>query len=424
MQPPTTYLKTGDTGADVKQLQNFLVSIGYLTPAQMATGPGIYGPATTEAVAKYQSHLGVNNTGGVGAWGPLTIAAATKDIGTAKANANMSYGTSNPNANMSVGTSNPNLNMSTNAGSTVAKQPAVTTKTGPSVADLGISGTSTAKTTTTSTTSGNTASGQTGGNSGGSTTPTTPTTNFIEGTTVQKTGNDAVDAALAGIASVIAQNHAAGNVINPALDITPELAAKFVADAHTQLDPYYQQQITSVIGDVNQNLARVKSQFENAQNQSVQDFQTGLFNQREAEAGQGTAISGLRQKNENLSADTENRNLSNLGLGYGGQMRDILVGGAKQVGNGAPGLTGSVSSFNLPDTLTKKATLEGTRGGAVAGDTLNTGYNPSIYGIGSIGNEFQSGLIGQANQNLKSYTGTAVNNSRTFINNNGVPTLQ
>lgn len=73
---PSTVLQPGSTDtASVTALQNFLVLNGFMTQAQMNTGPGIYGPATTAAVAALQSKLGVDNTGAVGYFGPKTIAA-------------------------------------------------------------------------------------------------------------------------------------------------------------------------------------------------------------------------------------------------------------------------------------------------------------------------------------------------------------
>ena len=75
MQPPIVNLQPGAQGPQVKQLQDYLVSIGLLTPAQVATGPGIYGPATTAAVSQLQQRLGVDNSTGIGFWGPRTIAA-------------------------------------------------------------------------------------------------------------------------------------------------------------------------------------------------------------------------------------------------------------------------------------------------------------------------------------------------------------
>lgn len=75
---PTKQLSPGDQGEDVKQLQAYLVSKNYLTQAEMDTGPGIYGPKTTAAVARLQKDLGVDNTTGVGYYGPRTLEAITK----------------------------------------------------------------------------------------------------------------------------------------------------------------------------------------------------------------------------------------------------------------------------------------------------------------------------------------------------------
>lgn len=75
VQPPTQQLTPGMTGPAVKQLQDYLVSKGLLTAEQVATGPGTYGPATTAAVAKLQQQMGVDNSSGVGYYGPRTISA-------------------------------------------------------------------------------------------------------------------------------------------------------------------------------------------------------------------------------------------------------------------------------------------------------------------------------------------------------------
>lgn len=72
--PPTQSLQPGMTGPAVEQLQKYLVQIGYMSPDDMATGPGIYGPKTTAAVAKLQQDKGVDNSTGPGYWGPKTMA--------------------------------------------------------------------------------------------------------------------------------------------------------------------------------------------------------------------------------------------------------------------------------------------------------------------------------------------------------------
>lgn len=70
--PPSTNLQPGSTGQDVQQLQNYLVQMGYLTPEQLSTGPGTYGPQTTAAVAQLQNSLGLQPSSGAGYYGPQT----------------------------------------------------------------------------------------------------------------------------------------------------------------------------------------------------------------------------------------------------------------------------------------------------------------------------------------------------------------
>jgi len=74
---PTKNLQPGQRGPEVSQLQQFLLEQGFLTAEQIATGPGIYGPRTKAAVAKWQESTGVDNTSGPGYWGPRSIAAAS-----------------------------------------------------------------------------------------------------------------------------------------------------------------------------------------------------------------------------------------------------------------------------------------------------------------------------------------------------------
>ncbi|MEK7180139.1 MAG: peptidoglycan-binding domain-containing protein [Patescibacteria group bacterium] len=70
---PTSNLQPGMRGAEVKKLQDYLVSQGLMTQAQVNTGYGIYGPQTTAAVKDLQSKLGVDNSTGAGYFGPRTI---------------------------------------------------------------------------------------------------------------------------------------------------------------------------------------------------------------------------------------------------------------------------------------------------------------------------------------------------------------
>lgn len=73
---PSSY--TGSS-TDVQALQQWLVNQGYMTQADMNTGPGIYGPRTQAAVAAFQRDAGVDiSGGGAGAFGPRTQSAAAQ----------------------------------------------------------------------------------------------------------------------------------------------------------------------------------------------------------------------------------------------------------------------------------------------------------------------------------------------------------
>lgn len=73
---PSAVLQPGSTDvASVKKLQDYLVSQGLMTQAQVDTGYGIYGPKTTAAVLALQKKLGIDYSSGPGYFGPRTIAA-------------------------------------------------------------------------------------------------------------------------------------------------------------------------------------------------------------------------------------------------------------------------------------------------------------------------------------------------------------
>lgn len=66
---PRGELSPGARGPAVKQLQDELVRRGYMTQAQVSTGPGVFGPKTEAALKRFQSDHGVPATGN---YGPLT----------------------------------------------------------------------------------------------------------------------------------------------------------------------------------------------------------------------------------------------------------------------------------------------------------------------------------------------------------------
>ena len=74
---PPAGLRKGDEGPKVKQLQDALVKLGYMTKAQVATGPGTFGMKTEAAVKKFQGDKKLPTTG---YYGDLTHAALKKAL--------------------------------------------------------------------------------------------------------------------------------------------------------------------------------------------------------------------------------------------------------------------------------------------------------------------------------------------------------
>ncbi len=75
---PQVDLQRGARGEAVRQLQTALVRLGYMSQADMNTGPGIFGPRTEAALKAFQSANGVPATG---YYGPLTRTALTRALG-------------------------------------------------------------------------------------------------------------------------------------------------------------------------------------------------------------------------------------------------------------------------------------------------------------------------------------------------------
>lgn len=75
--PPSVNLQPGQSGSDVAQLQQWLISQGYDIPAisSGSTQPGFFGDQTRAALIKWQTDHNVDTQGNPGFYGPITQAA-------------------------------------------------------------------------------------------------------------------------------------------------------------------------------------------------------------------------------------------------------------------------------------------------------------------------------------------------------------
>lgn len=529
---PTVSLQPGATGAQVQQLQQWLVNNGFMSQSDMNTGPGIYGPKTTAAVAKLQTTLGVDNSSGVGYFGPRTLSALqTQAQPTQQTTQQPSFSSFAP-VSTAVQTSTPayippaptpspqpaaqtynsqssataltpgQFGSPTGAGAPTgsaqfanAQPPTVDLTPGMSganvtqlqqwllgqgyaipalqsgtaqfgyygsqtqaalaqwqkdhgvqaganfgyygpltMAKIGVQPTQTAGAGQGGAGNGANPSGAgasggfvAGASAGGQNAPTGATGGQGGGTNdlnLTSTGNPTLDELQNALVGFVKNNLAVGNTVNPDLQITPDLVSKFLSEAHTQVDPYYQDIMNREIDSINASLKTLGTNFQNTQGQTVQDFQTALAGERNDAANNGVAFSGQRALNEGNMAATTNRTLASLGANYEQNIGDVLRSGAAATGRSTTGLTGGTGNFNIPGLNLSSVNLSGERGAATPSRTLDFSFNPGNYSIGSIGSDYNSALANSGNQFLSSYLTSAGNNSaRRFQIVNGTPTL-
>ncbi len=75
---PQSNLRMGANGPEVKQLQDVLVMLGYMTKEQVATGPGHFGSKTEAAVQRFQADHGIAPSSGL--YGSRSRAALTQAL--------------------------------------------------------------------------------------------------------------------------------------------------------------------------------------------------------------------------------------------------------------------------------------------------------------------------------------------------------
>jgi hypothetical protein len=333
-------LGSGSTGADVTTLQNWLVANGYMTQAQMNTGPGTYGAQTEQAVTNFQTVNGIQTQGNNGYWGPITE----------------NFITSNP-------------TLKTVNGTVVANaQP--------------LSGTSGTTGTGTSGTTGTTGDTGTTGTTG--TTATSLATIEAEMVAAMTAAGIPQSEITAWETSynelgTQAQNLASTGQLPASLAITPVLTQQFLAWATQNVSPQTQENINAVIAPLNEALSTQQQQYENQQALTIQQFGVQLNNQDNSFGASGFGDSGLRNLTDRNLVNATNWTLSSAQAAAANQASQALNTGAGEVGSQ------NANQFAVPSLLgATVSNTGGTYGSSTQGSNANLNYTPSNYTVGTI----------------------------------------
>lgn len=167
------------------------------------------------------------------------------------------------------------------------------------------------------------------------------------------TGNDQLDEMLDKYQSFIDTSMANGNVVNPAVKITPKMLQQFLNEATQEIDPYYQNLYNSIKDDISANIKSLQEFYDLSKQQEQESFKQELAGQQESMAGAGLAFSGVRGGKEKQLQETEATTLNKMAQAAASNAGDVLRAGESKIGTRnlsdlgiTPEFAGSGTSYN------------------------------------------------------------------------------
>lgn len=178
------------------------------------------------------------------------------------------------------------------------------------------------------------------------------------------TGDPLLDKVLTAIDQMIQDHASQGNMINPNIEITPEVAQQFLDQATNEISPYYQSQINTIKDDLQRSLSTMQQQYDLNKQQAEADFKQSLSNKRETLAGGGLAFSGVRGQQEGELASTASNTQAQNALTTTSRLQDLLSSANQTIGSN------NLSGLTMPNLTGYQATTAGV-GGFTPGDSLD-----------------------------------------------------
>ena len=147
------------------------------------------------------------------------------------------------------------------------------------------------------------------------------------------TGNEDFNAFLKFAQDLLQQMKDSGKIVNPAIEITPELIKQFEEQAIAEYSPYYKGQFSAIKGDLETDLSYLSEQYKRAVESKETTFKQNLETQREAEASRGMIFSGGRMTREQSLAQAEERSIAGLGTSLGYQAQKAGTKAERTIGS-------------------------------------------------------------------------------------------
>ena len=144
-----------------------------------------------------------------------------------------------------------------------------------------------------------------------------------------------------------------GKVVNPNIEITPAQNRKLLAQAETELDPYYKERLGFLKNDFETSVSRLTEDYGKIAERRKDPFKETLEATAESEAQAGTAFSSGRNDRERRLVMDEQQSLDDLTTQATRAANDSAKSLERNIGSGA------LRSLNIPGINTYQATNTG-----------------------------------------------------------------
>ncbi len=176
--------------------------------------------------------------------------------------------------------------------------------------------------------------------------PTEPTPTPDTTIPTSVTGIPELDALLERMNQMLEDSLAAGNTINPNIELEPGIINQFLAQAESEFEPFFSGQIRSIKEDLSSNLEFLGEQYRIGKEEEEARFKRTLGAARETRAGRGTIFTGARGREEEEFAESTGRALELSALETERAARGGVTVAERQIGTrNLPGITTPLTTF-------------------------------------------------------------------------------
>lgn len=153
------------------------------------------------------------------------------------------------------------------------------------------------------------------------------------------TGSASADAYLDALGGSVDKQVAAAQA--QGFTVTPEMRSAYLAQAKTELDPYYGEQIRMAELDMGKSLGRIVEDAHSAEKITADNYRAALTNKQESLQDRGMLYGGVRKQEEQALADTTNTTFDQIRKNFGRNLTDTSLAAEQTLGSTGAAVKGA-----------------------------------------------------------------------------------